>query len=199
MNRLYVFGTVAILAIAVSIIWIDQPLATWIDAHQSVWLSTAGWWLEEAGKSHWVLIYCIGMIAFTWRSTRSEAYKFLAFFVSVAASGILANLIKVVACRPRPPLFILQGITHWNVFGFQIEYIWNSFPSGHATTGLAIAISGAAIYPRLRWLFWSLGIAIALGRLAINAHFLSDVIAGGLLGAVVAVVVNKLFAEKTRI
>ena len=199
MSRQLLLVTIAALTIVASIIWMDQPLAMWIEAHQTEWLSNVGSWLEEAGKSHWVLIYCIIMIAITWRSTRSIAYKFLALFASVAASGILANLIKVIVCRPRPPLFIQQGITQWNVFGFQIEYIWNSFPSGHATTGLAIAISGSAIYPHLRWLFWSIGIAIALGRLAINAHYLSDVVAGGLLGAVVALVVNVILVKKIRV
>jgi membrane-associated phospholipid phosphatase len=68
-----------------------------------------------------------------------------------------------------------------------MEYLWNSFPSGHATTGLAIAISGSAAWPKLRWLFWPLGIAIAVARMIVDAHYLSDVIAGSVLGAVVAV------------
>ncbi|HLP27873.1 MAG TPA: phosphatase PAP2 family protein [Candidatus Didemnitutus sp.] len=131
------------------------------------------------------------MIIIAWRSMRSLAHKHLALFASVAISGITANVIKVIACRPRPPLFIERGITEWNFLGFQMDYIWNSFPSGHATTGIAIAISGSYIYPRLRWLFWTIGLAIVFGRVALNAHYLSDVIAGGMLGGFVAMWVER--------
>lgn len=157
-------------------------------------MHTLGLWLEEAGRSHWVLGYCLIVSLLAWRSMRSVAHKHVALFASVALSGIAANIIKVIACRSRPPLLIEQGITQWHLFGFQMEYIWNSFPSGHATTGLAIAISGSAAYPRLKWLFWSVGLAIVFGRLMLNAHYLSDVIAGGILGGIVAMWTARRFS-----
>jgi undecaprenyl-diphosphatase len=118
---------------------------------------------------------------------RDVAHRHIEFFLSVAISGIAANIIKVIACRPRPMLMLTEGITQWDPLAFRMEYLWNSFPSGHATTGLAIAISGSAAWPKLRWLFWPLGIAIAVARMIVDAHYLSDVIAGAVLGAVVAV------------
>ncbi|MCX6141424.1 MAG: phosphatase PAP2 family protein [Candidatus Kapabacteria bacterium] len=185
---------IGILAMLASMIWIDLPLATWINAHNTSELRQIGSGLEELGKSQWILGYCLIVTLVAWRSMRSFAKQHIAFFVSVAASGILSNVIKVILCRPRPPLFIEQGITQWHLLGFQMEYIWNSFPSGHATTGLAIAISGSAAYPRLKWLFWSVGLAIVLGRLMLNAHYLSDVIAGSLLGGVVAMWILRRFS-----
>ena len=145
-----------------------------------------GHWLEEAGKAHWILGYSIVITAAAWRSRRDEAHNHLRLFGAVAASGILANIIKVIVCRPRPPLFIEQSITEWNTLGFQIDYMWNSFPSGHATTGLAIAVAGAAAYPRAKYVFWVVGAAIALGRIMLNVHYLSDVLAGSLLGVLAA-------------
>ncbi|MBK7413698.1 MAG: phosphatase PAP2 family protein [Ignavibacteria bacterium] len=179
------FGISAV-AMVISMLWLDVPVAQWINAHQTSSMKSVGLILEEIGRSHWILGYCVVMTIIAWRSMRSLAHKHLALFASVAISGIAANIIKVIACRPRPPLLIERGITDWNLFGFQMDYIWNSFPSGHATTGLAIAISGSTVYPRLRWLFWIVGIAIALGRVMLNAHYLSDIIAGGMLGGVVA-------------
>lgn len=179
------FGISAV-AMVISMLWLDVPVAQWINAHQTSSMKSVGLILEEIGRSHWILGYCVVMIIIAWRSMRSLAHRHLEFFASVAISGIAANVIKVIACRPRPPLLIEHGITDWNLFGFQMDYIWNSFPSGHATTGLAIAISGSTVYPRLRWLFWIVGIAIALGRVMLNAHYLSDIIAGGMLGGVVA-------------
>lgn len=178
--------TVWLAAILVSMVWLDQPLAQWIESTQTDFSRMLGHWLEEAGKAHWILGYCVVITAIAWRSRRDEAYNHLRLFGAVAASGIIANIIKVIACRPRPPLFIEHSITAWKVLGFQVDYMWNSFPSGHATTGLAIAVAGSATYPRLRYAFWIVGLGIALGRIMLNVHYLSDVLAGSLLGVLAA-------------
>ena len=186
-RRAILFASGAVVAIVCSMIFIDIPLARFVHSLETPWLRSAGEVLEELGKSHWVLGYCVLTIAIAWRSMRDVAHRHIEFFLSVAISGIAANIIKVIACRPRPMLMLTEGITQWDPFAFRMEYIWNSFPSGHATTGLAIAISGTAAWPHLRWFFWPLGIAIAVARIIVDAHYLSDVIAGSLLGAVVAV------------
>jgi membrane-associated phospholipid phosphatase len=178
---------IAAALIVSSMLFVDVPLARFIHALETPWLRSAGHVLEELGKSHWVLIYCLVTIAIAWHFVREVAHRHIEFFLSVAISGILANIIKVIACRPRPMLMLTEGITQWDFLAFRMEYLWNSFPSGHATTGLAIAISGSAAWPKLRWLFWPLGIAIAVARMIVDAHYLSDVIAGSALGAVVAV------------
>lgn len=181
--------------IVASVIWIDVPVAWWIESHTTEWMRRLGSWLEEAGKAHWVLGYCLAVSLIAWRSMRSVAHKHLALFASVALSGIAANIIKVLACRSRPPLLIEHGIETWNLLGFNTEFLWNSFPSGHASTGLAIALTGSALYPQLRWMFWTVGLAIALGRIMLNVHYVSDVLAGGLLGVVVAMLVNNRLAR----
>lgn len=177
---------VGIVLLTISLFVVDQPLALWINAHQTAETRLVGKWLEEAGKSHWVLGYCLVVALIAWRSWRSIAHRHIALFTAVAASGILANIIKIIVCRTRPPLLIEKGLATFDLFGFRAEYLWNSFPSGHATTGLAIAIAGSITWPRLSWLMWLIGISIALGRLMYNVHYLSDVIAGALLGAIVS-------------
>ena len=185
-QRIVLLASFAVLAIVSSMFFVDIPLARFIHSLETPWLRSAGMALEELGKSHWVLGYCILAIAIAWRSMRDVAHRHIEFFLSVAISGIAANIIKVIACRPRPMLMLTEGITQWDPLAFRMEYLWNSFPSGHATTGLAIAISGSAAWTRLRWFFWPLGIAIAVARMIVDAHYLSDVIAGSVLGAVVA-------------
>lgn len=185
-QRIIVLALIAVVAIVGSMFFIDIPLARFIHSLETPWLRSTGMVLEELGKSHWVLVYCLVTIAIAWRSMRDVAHRHIEFFLSVAISGIAANIIKVIACRPRPMLMLTEGITQWDPLAFRMEYLWNSFPSGHATTGLAIAISGTAAWPRLRWFFWPLGVAIAVARMIVDAHYLSDVIAGSVLGAVVA-------------
>jgi undecaprenyl-diphosphatase len=171
---------------AIAMAWVDVPLARWIHAHETVPMKVLGQWLEEIGKSHWVLGYCLIMIAISWRSMRARAWDHMQLFAAVAASGIIANIIKVIACRPRPPLLLMSGITAWDWFAFHTDFLWNSFPSGHSTTGLAIAVVASSAWPRYRAAFWTIGLAIALGRLMLDVHYLSDVIAGGMLGAAIS-------------
>jgi undecaprenyl-diphosphatase len=58
-----------------------------------------------------------------------------------------------------------------------------SFPSGHTITAFAVALSLAAFYPGLLpGLLFCAG-SIALSRILLGMHFLSDVLAGALIGS----------------
>jgi membrane-associated phospholipid phosphatase len=175
-----------LIALALSVAFVDLPLAQFIADNTNPTIETVGSILETAGESHWVLIYAVLTVAIAWRSWRSVSHRHVALFTAVAASGIAANIIKVLVCRPRPPLFLQEGLVDPQWFGFLIDWSWNSFPSGHATTGIAIAIAGSAAWPRASALIWVVGLSIAFGRLLYNVHYLSDVIGGILLGAVIS-------------
>jgi undecaprenyl-diphosphatase len=58
-----------------------------------------------------------------------------------------------------------------------------SFPSGHTITAFAVAISLGAFYPAMRAELLFCAASVAGSRILLGMHFLSDVIAGGLLGA----------------
>ena len=70
-----------------------------------------------------------------------------------------------------------------------------SFPSGHASLGMALAMGLALAFPRWKWIFLAAGAVCALERVAENAHYLSEAMAGGLLGSVCAIVAWKLTGE----
>lgn len=173
--------------VSCTIWWIDEPVAQWMHANSTVWLRAIGTALDHAGQSHWVLGYSALIAIALWRTRREIARNHLLLFASVAISGIIANIIKVLAGRPRPPLAIESGIVGWEPLSWHMEFLWHSFPSGHATTGLCIAIMGSALYPRLSPLMWALGVGIAISRVVLNVHYVSDVMVGSLLGAAVAI------------
>ena len=61
-----------------------------------------------------------------------------------------------------------------------------SFPSGHTITAFAVALSLSAFYPSLlAGLLFCAG-SIALSRILLGMHFLSDVLAGALIGSSLA-------------
>jgi undecaprenyl-diphosphatase len=57
-----------------------------------------------------------------------------------------------------------------------------SFPSGHAITAFAVAISVGFFYPYLEISLLAAAFLIAASRIILGMHFLSDVIAGSAIG-----------------
>lgn len=58
-----------------------------------------------------------------------------------------------------------------------------SFPSGHTITAFSIAIALGLFYPVIFPVMLFLAFSIALSRILLGMHFLSDVVAGALAGA----------------
>ena len=61
----------------------------------------------------------------------------------------------------------------------------HSFPSGHTAASFAAATALSMAYPRARPLLYLSAIAVGLSRIHLGHHFLSDVVAGGLLGTAI--------------
>ena len=58
-----------------------------------------------------------------------------------------------------------------------------SFPSGHTMTAFAVAVSLSMFYPSLMPVLLFCAFSIAVSRILLGMHFLSDVVAGATLGA----------------
>jgi len=106
--------------------------------------------------------------------------------LTVAAASGLSSLIKIGVSRPRPPDGIVAAAS-------------NSFPSGHTTTAAALTIALVIAFPRV-WAGVLAAVWIPLMGLSRNyllVHWLSDVVAGALLGASVALVVSAIVRVAT--
>ncbi len=58
-----------------------------------------------------------------------------------------------------------------------------SFPSGHSITAFAVAVSLGLFYPTALPALLLCALSVACSRILLGMHFLSDVIAGSILGA----------------
>ncbi|MBI1285541.1 MAG: phosphatase PAP2 family protein [Thiobacillus sp.] len=61
-----------------------------------------------------------------------------------------------------------------------------SFPSGHTLHAVVFSLVGTAYYPALGWLVWPFTVLVALSRLVLGLHYISDVLVGAVLGGSIA-------------
>jgi undecaprenyl-diphosphatase len=113
----------------------------------------------------------------------------LFLFVTIALSGIIADIIKPLAGRARPGLWLNNGI--YGFFPGTFDAHWNGMPSGHTTTAFALACSLSIFYRRLRILWFGYALMLAASRIIIDAHYISDVCAGAALGWLTVRLVHK--------
>ena len=96
--------------------------------------------------------------------------------VTVAASFIANQAVKLLVRRPRPDIPGLPPLIH--------TMSNRSYPSAHATTSAAgaRALSGLLPAPPL----YAIAVALALSRPYLGVHYPSDTVAGAVLGHAVA-------------
>jgi undecaprenyl-diphosphatase len=108
---------------------------------------------------------------------RRHWLRLAAFALAVLTSEILIGTIKAAVDRPRPP-------------GSLIETSGAAFPSGHAIATAVTAVGLVLVLAppgpeRWRWEVRAVAFTavMALSRVYLHAHWLTDTIAGALLGA----------------
>jgi undecaprenyl-diphosphatase len=104
----------------------------------------------------------------------------LAYLACLAIGSVILHGIKILLGRRRPRDELELKLFGFRPFQFDLQY--DSFPSGHALTIFCVAVIASAILPVLAPLWFAVALYLALTRVFLNAHFLSDV----LIGAAVA-------------
>lgn len=121
---------------------------------------------------------------------RSALYAFLV----MASSGLLVNLLKYLIGRVRPRHLFEQGL-----YGFEplnTQWGMNSFPSGHSQAIFAAMMALFFIYPRYDAAYLLLAFLIALSRIMITVHYLSDTVMGAWIAIAAAVLWRRYFQFK---
>jgi undecaprenyl-diphosphatase len=67
-----------------------------------------------------------------------------------------------------------------------------SFPSGHTLHAICMTLIATSHFPELGWLLWPFTLLVPGSRPVLGLHYPSDVAAGALLGALLAMVSQAL-------
>jgi membrane-associated phospholipid phosphatase len=157
---------------------IDSSAAHWGNDHATELSTRLLTWVTDLGN--WPIVPLVGVPILAYEYRRAPARYLLAFMVVVfAGDKLVTNGIKDLVDRARPTLNPIAAT------------LGPSFPSGHASTAASFYAALALILARRRnaharallaGAAGALAVAVASSRVLLDVHWLSDVIAGMMLG-----------------
>jgi membrane-associated phospholipid phosphatase len=103
-------------------------------------------------------------------------------------AGMIVQILKHLIGRARPRL------THDSVFiGPSFQSSYDSFPSGHTVMVFCMAYILSKHFPKYKIIFYLFAVIVGFDRIGDISHFPSDVLAGMIIGLLVA----KAFSAET--
>jgi membrane-associated phospholipid phosphatase len=194
MTRTFVAWFASLLTIVLTTLilvrWLDKPIALWV--HSVFGSPRRAGELASAPVFSIPLILAVafvvlGLLAIMGRRFSKLKATVLLCNISMLAADAIKNQLKFAFGRTWPDSWKpgVVSLVHDNAYGFhffQSGLSFESFPSGHAAVAAATLSVLWILYPRLRAV-WGIGIvAAAFGLVALNLHFLSDVMVGSFVG-----------------
>jgi len=185
---------VAATGIGASMIWLDAPVDNLVTSDAPVWkpvhtfASLTDWYGESGGHALIVSAGLVGAVALGgWLADEDRMLDTAAIMgESVVFTSAITYVGKMILGRKRP--YNDEGPHRFEWFVSPGNDASVSFPSGHASTAFALAGAGAGRHP-----YWyvqvpayALATSAALQRIDVRDHWLSDVLAGSLLGYAVS-------------
>ena len=179
---IFLVGGSALLTGAVLAGWtqfIDDAVVQWMEAIETPWLVAVSKAFARSGSVPLVLVVIIGGFSVLVRPGRLVPGLFWLAMVAVTIG--LSESVEEIIARPRPTSSLIIKSSF-------------SYPSGHTmVSGVAIGIGLAAfasvLWPNRHRGFFAFGIfyvvAMAISRVYLRAHWLTDVVAGLAFGLVV--------------
>ena len=165
-------------------LWLDAPVARLAHRAAIDRDHVGNHVLKMAGDWRFTLAVALALIAWHQDSWRPAGLLAL----SGLLGGLLYTFVKWTAGRQRP--LVLIDPLRFNPFVNGLKGFFDepnmAFPSGHTTLAFATAATLGITVPKWRVVFYALASVVAAERVAENAHYVTDVIAGAGLGTLSA-------------
>ena len=130
-------------------------------------LDTFFFWVSDFGMLFVILF--IMTTLFLWETKKKE--WIVPLWLSFFSALVISFLLKLIVARMRP-------LGEQFIFGIP-DY---SFPSSHVAVAFAVIPLLDKEFPSLKWFWISLAGLVLVSRLYLQVHYLSDVIAGAVIG-----------------
>src|SRR6266480_980761 len=187
LRRTLIITAVCIVAVLICYFWIDRPVAFFVYGHHINKIEVFRWFTYPPPEvQNWsALMLTILVLRRAWGPFLRWQKVLLVACVSLIVADDFRISLGDVFGRYWPETWThdnpsLIGTGTYGFHPFQRGDDIGSFPSGHAGRILGIAM------PQSRMIATVLCAPMLVSLVAMNYHFVSDVIAGSVLGAIVA-------------
>ncbi|MBV8133542.1 MAG: phosphatase PAP2 family protein [Alphaproteobacteria bacterium] len=192
------------LLVVISIRTADRPLALFFDARDQDLRSL----FDVTGRLGltygYLTIFGLAFVALHWGGVLPRLQQFAlplralsgvpAFlFVSIAGSGIVVDVLKVLFGRPRPKLLFQSDVYGFTWLSWRPDH-W-SFPSGHSATIVALMTGLWLFWPQHLLFYILVAVIVCMSRVVVGAHYLGDSLAGALIAVLTTRYAAHLFTK----
>jgi lipid A 4'-phosphatase len=192
------------LLVAISILLADRPLAFFFRARDQDLHSLFDFTGRLGLTYGYLTIFALAFVALHWGGLFPRLQKFAlqlramsgvpAFlFFSIAASGIVVDVLKVVFGRTRPKLLIQSDVYGFTWLSWRSDH-W-SFPSGHSATIVALVTALWFLWPQHLLFYILVAAIVCMSRVVVGAHYLGDILAGALIAVLITRCTAQVFAK----
>jgi membrane-associated phospholipid phosphatase len=193
LRRSIVAATACVFAVILCYFFIDRPVALYVHKHGVNRFTLLKWltYPPPLVQTWSPLVIALLVVRRAWWPWRRWQHVLFIACVSLIVADQCRESLGHLFDRYWPETWhdnnpSLIGTGTYGFHPFQSGDDTGSFPSGHAARIAAFASVFWIAMPRGRWLFAILSIPMLIALVAMNYHFVSDVIAGSVLGAIVA-------------
>ena len=150
-------------------------------------------WIWFSNKLIWIPLYLLIIVLLIHKlGWKKGLISVLAIILCILCVDQFCNLIKNSVCRLRPcndPEIVKKGL-HM-LAGASASHPYGFF-SAHAANAMAFAVAAARFLKRgtLPLCLWA--VLVGISRVFVGKHFLGDVLAGFLVGAIIALIISAL-------
>jgi lipid A 4'-phosphatase len=202
--RLVFAAAATTLLVVISIRAADRPLALFFHARDHDLRSLFDFTGRLGLTYGYLTIFGLAFVALHWGGVLPRLRQFAlplralsavpAFlFLSIAASGIVVDVLKVVFGRPRPKLLFQSDVYGFTWLSWRSDH-W-SFPSGHSATIVALMTALWFLWPQHVLFYILVAAIVCLSRVVVGAHYLADAFAGALIAVLTTRCMAQLFTK----
>ncbi len=138
--------------------------------------------VSAVGTLGFIWIVAAFLLVWFWKKT---GFTQRDFFIFLAAMIIQTFVVEILLKLPIGRLRPFESLYDVSYFGFQSPRVF-SFPSEHAANAFLGAFYLGGKVKKVRTVLFLSALLISFSRIYLGAHYVSDIVAGGVIGFITA-------------
>lgn len=177
-------------------IFFDKPVDLWVhNTFSNTWLPHAGTYISSLATGSYIelgIVLCLVLIIVSDPVIKRRGTRFLLYIcICVAIAIVIGDGLKYLLGRYRPIMLFEHNL--YGLKFFSSDWSLNSTPSGHTIRAFSLLTALSMLYRRYTGVFISIAVLIGISRVAVTAHYPSDVVFGAFIGIFTALWTYRYF------